>query len=273
MVGVIGLILSVVVPPLVKEMAGLLTNLKDNPILSGGSQTISDLLANSQDILKNLTHNFAGGDISLIGNLGKVLGGVATVIFTLVISFYMTLDDESIKGFINSLVPEAFRNQANVIIEKIQKTLGRWVKAQLVLGIIVGLLVFIGLFLLGNKYAVSLAILSGMFELVPILGPLLAAVPGILIAYSFSQDLILTILTLGCYIIVQQVENHFIVPNVMRKAVDLDPILVLVAILIGGNIAGFAGVLLAVPATAAIIEFVKGSTGFELKLRRKIAKS
>lgn len=270
--GLIGVALSVVLPPLARELFSLLGNLRDNPILLGGSFTIDQLIAGGQAILKNVLTQAGQGSGSVFAGFSSVLGGLASVVFTLVISFYLTIEDEGIKGLINSILPEAHRPKAISLMDRTQKTLGRWLKGQLVLGIIVGALVFLGLYILGNKYALSLGVLAGILELIPYLGPLLAAVPGVLIAFSFSQDLFITALTLGWYVIVQQFENHAIVPLVIGKAVNLDPILVLLAVLIGGKIGGFAGIVLAVPIAALLAEFIKGSTGFDLKLRSHRAK-
>jgi len=264
---IIGAVLTLVLPPLAKEVTGLITNLRDNPLLFSGTQTLQQFVSGLEAMLTQFITTLSKDGASLVASLASIAGGVSSVIFTLVISFYLTLEDEGIKGLLRSIVPAASQEKILAVIERTQKTLGRWVKGQLVLGIIVGIMVFAGLYLLGNKFAISLGILAGILELIPYLGPLIAAVPGVLIAFSFSQDLFLTFLTLGVYVVVQQLENNIIVPQVMRRAIDLDPLLILLALLVGGKVGGFAGIVLAVPIIALVAEYVRSSTGVDLKLK------
>lgn len=265
--GLAATILSFIVPPLGRELAGLVAKLRDNPLLFGGTQTLEQFVSGVEGMLTQFLSSLSKDGGTLLTGLAGIAGGVSSVIFTLVMSFYLTLEDEGIKGLVQNVVPQAHQQKILNLIDRTQKTLGRWVKGQLLLGLIVGLMVFAGLFLLGNKFAISLGILAGVLELVPYLGPLVAAVPGVLIAFSFSQDVFLTLLTLGVYVVVQQLENHIIVPLVMRRAIDLDPLLILFALLVGGKIGGFAGVILAVPTIALIAEYVRSSTGVDLKLK------
>lgn len=265
--GLLTAILSILVPPLAHELIGLVTNLKDNPMLFNGSQTITQMFSSLETFLRSLAGRLSADSSSVLAVFSGVLGGLSSVVFTLVISFYLTLEDNGIKGFLRSVIPAQQLGGVLDLINRTQRTLGRWLVGQFVLGVIVGSLVFIGLFLLGNPYALSLAILAGLFEIIPYLGPLLGAIPGILVTFSISQDLVATFITLAMYVLVQQVENHAIVPLVMRKALNIDPILILLVILIGGKIGGLAGAVLFVPLAALVAEYVRGSTGVELKLR------
>ena len=119
--------------------------------------------------------------------------------------------------------------------------------------VVVGTLTFIGLNLIGIKHSLPLAVLAGLLEVVPNLGPITSMVPALLTATTQSYFLILP--TVALYFIVQQLENHLIVPLVMRKAVGLHPIITLIALIVGGKVGGVLGVLLAVP-TALFIETI-----------------
>lgn len=270
--GFVGAVLSIILPSLARELVALISNLKDNPVLFGGLNTLDQLLSSSQEILRQLMVRISQDGTSVLAGFSSILGGVASVVLTLAISFYLTLKEHGIKSFINMIMPAKHHAQVHLLIERTQATLGRWLKGQLLLGLIVGVLVFLGLYFLGNKYAVSLAIIAGIFELIPYLGPILAAVPGVLIAFSLSQDLLITALTLGWYVVVQQLENNLIVPVVIGRAVHLDPIFVMLAVLIGAKLGGFTGIVLAVPIAALVAEYVKGSTGVEFKFRGTRAK-
>jgi len=121
--------------------------------------------------------------------------------------------------------------------------------------LIVGLLVFIGLSVLGIKYALVLAVIAALFEIVPFIGPILAASPAVILA--FFQSSFLALLVIILYIVVQQLQNYLIVPQVMKRTVGLNPVVIIIVLLVGGKLAGLLGIVLAVPAAAAIAEFLK----------------
>ena len=127
-------------------------------------------------------------------------------------------------------------------------------QGQILLGILVGVLVFLGLTILQVKYALLLAILSAIFELIPIFGPILAAIPAIAIAFLQGPSSALAVLIL--YVIIQQFENHLIYPVVVKKATGVPPILVILALIIGGKLGGFLGILLSVPLATVLMEIM-----------------
>lgn len=129
--------------------------------------------------------------------------------------------------------------------------MGYWLRGQLLLSLIVFVMVYIGLSILNVKYALLLALLAGLFEVVPFLGPWISAIPGVF--FAFSQGGIgKAVLVAVVYLVVQQIENNLIVPKVMGKTTGLNPLVVIIAILIGARLAGAIGALLAVPVTLAI---------------------
>jgi predicted PurR-regulated permease PerM len=147
-----------------------------------------------------------------------------------------------------------------------QKKIGKWLQGQILLGLLVGIFVFLGLTILGVKYALLLGILSTVFEIIPVFGPVMAAIPAI--AVAFIQAPILGLSTLGLYVIVQQFENHLIYPLVVRKTIGVPPLLVIIAIVVGGKLAGIYGIMLSVPLAAVLIEFLN-----DLAERKKRARS
>jgi predicted PurR-regulated permease PerM len=132
--------------------------------------------------------------------------------------------------------------------------IGQWLQGQFVLIVVVGLLSYIGLRLVGVPNAGLLAIIAGVFEIIPVFGPILSAIPAIAIA-GLSGGLSLALMTTGLYIIIQQVENNIINPLVFDQVVGLSPVVVILSIVIGGKLAGFLGILLAVPLAAGLMEF------------------
>ena len=132
--------------------------------------------------------------------------------------------------------------------------MGMWLRGQLFLSFIVGLLVYIGLLILGVKYALVLALIAAILEIIPFIGPTIAAIPAILVGLTDSWIKALVVVIL--YFVVQQLENHIIVPKVMQKAVGLNPIVVIIVIMVGAKLGGIVGALIAVPVAAAIGVFV-----------------
>ena len=149
------------------------------------------------------------------------------------------------KNFLTQFFSDEKTNRVVSIFEKVEKRMNAWFWGEAVLMVLVGLLTFLGLNLIGMKYALPLAVLAGLLEVVPNLGPVISAVPAALV--GFSQSYMMGIAALALAFIVQQLENNLIVPFVMKKAVGLNPIITLIALVVGGKLAGVLGVLLAIP--------------------------
>ncbi len=153
-------------------------------------------------------------------------------------------------------LPDAWRFDVWAIIRSVERVFGQWVRGQLILGFAVGIFTYIGLIILGQvvdpvfgRYAVLLSIIAGVLELVPIIGPIIAAVPAVLLAATAGPVPVAAALAL--YLLVQQVENNLLVPKIQGDAVELHAAIVMAAIIIGGSLAGLLGAILALPVTAA----------------------
>ncbi|MGB9707171.1 MAG: AI-2E family transporter [Microgenomates group bacterium] len=227
-------------------------------------QNLEKLLPNINDFinfsyvtryLPDITNQF----FNLIKN---VFSNAVFLISTIFFSFYFTLEEDFIKKFLVVFFEEKKAQQAVVIFEKIEKRLQSWFWGELILMMIVGVLTYIGLNLIGIKHALFLAVIAGLLEVVPNIGPVLSTIPALIVALGQSYFLGLSVLAL--YFIVQQLENNLIVPVVMKNAVGLNPIITLVALLIGGRVGGALGVLLAIPLTlfieTLILEIIKNQS-------------
>jgi len=139
-------------------------------------------------------------------------------------------------------------------LTRAQNKIGMWLRGALTLGLIIGVFVYIGLTILGVKYALVLALLAAVLELIPYIGPPIAAIPAIFLA--FSQAPIKGFLTLILYVVIQQLENNILVPKVMQKAVGLNPIIGVISLGIGFKIAGILGGILAIPVATAVSVFI-----------------
>ncbi len=210
---------------------------------------------NLQNLLGRISNKLAQATSSIFATIIGLFGGLLSAIIILVISFYLSVQEKGAKIFLVSLAPSEHRNYLADLIERIENKIGGWLRGQLLLMLIVGLLTYIGLYLLGIKYALTLALIAAFLEIVPYVGPILAAVPAVIL--SFFQSPFLALLVVLLYVVVQQSENYVIVPQVMRRTVGLNPIIIIVAMLIGAKLAGVLGIILAVPVAAAIAEFLK----------------
>lgn len=209
----------------------------------GWQSAISDALSSLQNGLVSIASNFLGGMVSFIGSIFSLL-------VVLVMTFYLSLYDQPMKKKARSFLPPDKQPYFIAVINRMQEKIGLWLRGQLLLSFVIFLFSLIGLLALGVKYAWVLALFAGITEFIPYLGPFIGAVPAIFIA--FTQDPILGFYVLLLYIVIQQSENNIITPLIMKKAVGLNPVMVIVAMLIGAKIAGIAGILLAVPVATAI---------------------
>jgi predicted PurR-regulated permease PerM len=141
------------------------------------------------------------------------------------------------------------------LIAKIQRKMGLWVVGQFILSVFIFILTYIGLTILGVEYALVLALIAGLLEVVPYIGPFVSAMPAIFFALIQSPPLVIGVIIL--YILIQKTEGYVLVPKIMEKTVGTSPLVVLLALLIGFKLAGILGVLLAVPLTGAITVIIQ----------------
>lgn len=265
------------VPPILNEVSSLLNNapqyLKSltlwNPLqvnenlpatLAAGQNLLGDISAGSfqPSVFGDLISDFQNLTLDISGNLinifSSIFGGVFSFILIIVLSFYLSVQEGGVEKFLKIVTPA--KNEAYIINlwKRTQKKIGYWMQGQLLLGVLVGILVYLGLMILGVKNALLLAVLAGILEIIPLFGPILAAIPAILFGFM-DGGLTTGLLVLGLFIIIQQFENHLIYPLVVKKVVGISPIVVILALIIGAKLAGFLGILLSVPVTAALMEF------------------
>ena len=184
-----------------------------------------------------------------------IFGGAFGFVLMIVLSFYLAVQEDGVGNFLKIVSPIKHHTYIIDLWRRSQKKIGYWMQGQLLLALIVGVLVYLGLMVLGVKHALLLASIAAILELIPIFGPIIAAVPAVLMTLvdvSATQ----AFLVIGLYLIIQQFENHLLYPLVVRKIVGISPMVVILALVIGAKLAGFLGALLAVPLSAAIMEWV-----------------
>lgn len=221
--------------------------------LTDGGEIIKQFSSGLQQFSGTLS-NFSG---SLISTTLGVFGGLFTAFTILVLTFYLLLEEDAAKHFLTNLLPPKAKDNVFYLINKISTKMGSWVRGQLLLMLIIGLLDYVILLVMGVPAPLALALWGGLMEIVPFLGPVLGAVPAIAVALVANSPLNALIVGLLMILLIQQLEGHFIVPKVMEKAVGISPVSVILALLVGGKIYGVVGALLAVPIAAIVAVLVQ----------------
>ncbi len=250
----LALLIYTVVPLAILEFRSLFTNLGGAVGQLLGS-AVPDTVVNAiVPRLDNIANLLLSGNASFMDVVSKILGGATFFLTTLVLSFYLTISRDGVGKFLRAILPEDLEEKVLTLYYRSRRKVGRWLQGQMVLGLIMGFTVFLGLWLLGVKYALVLAVFAGVFEIVPLVGPIFSGALAVAVALGDSSGLALS--TLVFFVVVQQIEGHILVPVVMRQAVDVHPVIVIVAILGGYQLAGIPGMLLAIPAAVVFQEVV-----------------
>ncbi len=231
---------ALIIPPLASEIIILFKNLPN--IIIKVFPTLSSNF--NLSFLSNNIPSLANETINLIKT---AFSNVIFVTSTLFFGFYFLLEKNLPQRLLGNFFDDMELNKISLISERAQKRMAGWFWGEIILMIVVGLLTYIGLSLMGMKYALALAVLSGLLEVIPNLGPITATIPAFFI--GLSQSYVTGLSMIALYLTVQQLENNLIVPFVMKKAVGIHPIITLIALIIGGKLAGIMGVILAIPTT------------------------
>ncbi len=225
-------------------------------LLADAAMANPDLAARISDALPSL-QSALGGAVALLGQASRLLvvatgllSGLLYLVFTLILALYLTIDGDRIRRYLITFLPFDRHEQALIVTEHIGVRLGAWARGEALLGVIIGVMTWIAALVLGLPYAGALALVSAIGELIPNLGPIVAAIPLIVVGFLSSPTQ--GVLALIAAVLIQQLENNLIVPRVMSRAVNLHPVAVMLAILAGGELLGIPGALMAVPFVASL---------------------
>ena len=256
LLGALGLVLRLIFPPLIDQARGLW-------------EAAPHMFESAQDYLVGkgiLTHRFTlreamesapgagGGAVGAVaGAAVGIAGGLFGFFTILILTFYLLLEASSLRNVFLRLFPRARRKQIALAANQVTGKVSAWLNGQLLLAATIGTTAAVGLWFLGVPYFYVLALIAGFGELIPIVGPLIAAIPaiGVALTISYKKALFVAIF----FLLQQQLENHVLVPRIMSRQVGVSAATVIVALLIGGELFGFLGAILAVP-TAAILQVV-----------------
>lgn len=256
---IIGEVLYLMIPPLVRQTQELVNKLPDIAnqavalLVFWGDKVKVERWAHlvSQNLIEIITNQMSKLPFQVF-RFGKgLVNGVLLIFSLLVISFYLLVENRRLKKQFVSIFPEKKQKRIQDLIINVERKLGGWLRGQAILSLIVGVSSWVVLSLLRLEFALPLAILAGLLEIIPIIGPVLATLAAAIVA--LSGGLVRGIFVIILYWGMQQLENNLVVPQVMKETVGLDPLLVILALTIGARLLGIFGALLAVPLTATAV--------------------
>ena len=244
----------------IKTLSIYSDSLANDSILSGMFETqkvfqgidTPQIMSELSGYLSSFTQYLSQGVFS---TASKIFGGVASFILILVLSFYLAVQDDGVSKFLRVIVPAKNESYVLDLWKRSQVKIGYWMQGQLLLGAIVGFLVYAILFALGVPHALLLGVLAGILEIIPLFGPIIAAIPTVFVAYA-TLGMTPALIVTGLFILIQQLENHVLYPMVVKKVIGVPPIVSILALIIGGELAGLMGVLVSVPIAVVLMEFV-----------------
>lgn len=242
---VLGAAVYLVIPIVISELGSFVAhfNVSLRELFNVGLP--ESVIANVSGNLEQAFSFLSSSNFSVTGAIGSAFERLLFIIATIVISFYLTVEEKGTEQFLKVILPDVYERSVLSIFSRFKEKIRNWFTAQLGLSLAVGAIVTLGLWLLGVRYYLAIGLLAAVFEIVPIIGPIITGAVGFLVAIGDSWTL--GLYTLILFFLVQQLENHILTPIVMGKAVKVHPVMVVMALLVGGSVAGLLGVLLSVP--------------------------
>lgn len=256
--GLLGLIIYFTAPIFIFEFNQLIKNIPDyfekiNPIL----KSLGINIANSfEELTANLVSNLQDSSSGIIKAISVFFGGISSTAFIFTLAFFISLEEKGVERVLALLTPKRYEKHIVILFEKAQIKVSGWFGARILACILVGVASFIVFFLLGIKYAFILALLAGFLNFVPYVGPIITLVLSVLFV-GVSNSWIIALYVLIALLVIQEIENKVLTPILMKKFINLPPVLVLMSLLIGGIIFGFLGIIFIVPVSGIIYEFLK----------------
>jgi len=256
------LFLSLIIGPLTQEIAsfsdkipGYYQNINDVISQYVDTESLEIIPPSFDQISTTFFDRFKTLGTNIFGLLVEVFGGLTSFFTVIIISFYLAFEETGIEKILRILTPLKYENYVLDLWFKTELKFSRWLSSQLILALVVGISIFIGLTLIGVPYALLLGIVAGLLEIIPFVGPIISSIIGILIAFSVSVKIGFIATTF--YFIINQVENNIIIPLLMKKVTGLNPVVIVIALMVGFKLYGILGMVIAVPLTTIIGELIK----------------
>lgn len=276
LLGVISLIVGMIFPPLIDQISQLAANFPEHANelqelfarIGGNNQDTADL---AQQSFQTISQQLSRLSANIIDTTFRVLNGIFTFFTVVVLAIYLLLEEQGIRKFTMSLLPIDHKADVANALNKVGAKLGAWLRGQLALMIIIGTITGIVTSILGLPYSLALALWAGLTEVIPYLGPIIGGIPVLIIAFLDSPvKALIAAVILG---IVQQAESNLLVPKIMQRSVGLSPVIVILALLIGGKLFGIVGTILAVPVAAMASVLIQEWPKLSRALNRDVLKN
>lgn len=251
---VVGLLFYLVIPALAVQIKSFVLNYSLYLEGLGRLQSPPGFI-NLKDLFSQLAEELTRSAETLAGTLISVFGGLISFLTIIVVAVFLNIQENGVKKFIFYLTPVEHQPYVLSLFDKIQHKVGNWLWGKIICAAIIGLLTFAGLYLMGIKYAVLLGFLAALLNFIPFVGAIIAAIPAVLLALAESPILAISVVAL--YTVINGIlEGLVLTPLLMKKAVDLNPALIILVLLVGARLAGVLGVILAIPSAAIVSVFV-----------------
>jgi len=256
--GLLGLMIWLAAPIFIAETNNLAQNLpayfeKINPLLKNLGLDVAD---NFKDFTTDLVSQAGESSRSIVRAISVFFGGISSTLVIFVFAFYISLEERGLEKVLAILVPRKYERHIVVIFEKAQFKVVGWFGARILACLFVAIVSFIIFFLFGTPHVFILSLISGLLNFVPFVGPLITSL-SVFLFVGVSQSWLVAFYVVIALTIVQEMENKIVTPLLMKKFLDLPPLLVLLSILVGGTIFGFLGIIFVVPVFGIVYEFLK----------------
>jgi predicted PurR-regulated permease PerM len=219
------------------------------PLSDDARRSIENAVRNSFNALAGFAQTALLGTFRFVSTTLGAIIGFLIIPFWL---FYVLLDKEKGIEFFTRIIPESWRVDVWRVLRIANGILGSYIRGQLFLGLIVGVVSTVGMIIVGAPFPFLLGLISGVTEVIPVVGPLIGAVPGLVVAAFHPEGWVMVLKVLAVYVIVQQLENNFLVPKVQGDSVKIHPAFVILSLVVGGQVAGVFGLIIGVPVAAIL---------------------
>ena len=263
---VIGVLFLSIIPIFLQDISGLVSSIPTylNQISSYVPILDDSILKGYVPILQNIASTISTNGVfnqvqspsDFIATASNVINSGISAILIGVLSFYFSVTKDGVEYFLRIITPLKHEPYVLDLWKRTKIKIGAWLQGQLILGLVVGVMVYIPLAILGIRHALLLAITASILEIIPVFGPTLFAIPGILLTLM-DKGIVLAFVVAGMYVIVQQFENYLLYPAVVKKIVGISPLVIILALAIGYELFGFLGLILAIPLSVLVIEYIQ----------------
>ena len=247
LLSILAVFIYIIVPPMVDQIRQLASNFPEYIRRFAAFRSQVPYVEKITNTIAQSLGGYAGNFVSFATS---VFGGLVTFLLVVVLTIYVLIDDHVFTGAIKSLVPANKRDEVIELVNKLSDKIGDWLRGQLLLCLIMGTLVFAGLSIIRVPYALTLGVLAGLLEMIPIIGPVTVCTLSALVALSIHP--ITAVIVIVFYIVLHQLEDNLVVPKVMQRVIGLPPAILIISMLVGARLMGLVGTALALPVAGII---------------------